>query len=161
MKSKSNLVDLLSICSFCGKAENPYLLHECKYCGLLVCSKCILPEKHRCEKLPPKSGLTYYGKAHEESLDALQRTLENREQSTSHYAYCTDCGEQLSLKQEVIEISGGFEKKNYYLCEKCGRRYPLVYSPSDSYATQQFCPSCGSRISQHDTECPNCDSRLR
>ncbi len=161
MKSESAWCRLLSICSFCGRVEDPYLLHECKYCGLLVCSKCILPEKHGCKRLPPRSGLTYYSKMNEESLDALQRVLEKREQVVIHYSYCTDCGERLYQKQEIAEVSGGFEKKSYNHCKKCGKRYPQDYSPSDSYTQQQFCPNCGHKISQDDTDCQNCSCKLR
>lgn len=151
----------MAVCSFCGRIEDIYLLHECKYCGLLVCSRCILPEKHDCKKLPPRSGLTYYNRINDESLKALQHELESREQPVTHYSYCTDCGERLTQRQEITEISGGFEKKNYNYCEKCGKRYPMNYSPLDSYAEQQFCPNCGHKISQDDTDCQNCGSKLR
>ncbi len=39
-------------CSFCGKEEIGLELHRCKYCGLLVCNNCILPENHGCRELP-------------------------------------------------------------------------------------------------------------
>lgn len=34
-------------CQNCG-AKHSYLHRECRYCGKLVCSDCLLPEKHGC-----------------------------------------------------------------------------------------------------------------